>query len=663
MDAKKEIYELSKEIEKHNYNYYVMDNPEISDYDYDMLMRRLIQLEEEYPMYKEENSPTKRVGGSVLEGFSQVEHAVKMESLSDVFSYEELLAFDQRVKSSLGDEKYEYVVEMKIDGLSVSIEYRNGNFFRGSTRGDGTVGEDITENLKTVRSIPLKLDTDLEYLEVRGEVYMPKSSFEKLNEECEKNNKPLFANPRNAAAGSLRQLDSRITAKRNLDIFIFNIQQVEGKTFSSHKEGLEFLKDLGFKVSPRRSVFSNIKECYEEILAIGAERENLPFDIDGAVVKINSLDQREKLGSTTKVPKWAAAYKYPPEQKETIIKDIIFQVGRTGAITPNADLQTVRVAGSSISRATLHNFDYIKEKDIRIGDTVVIQKAGDIIPEVVRVIKEKRTGKEKEFVMPSVCPACGEKIEREENEAVVRCVNPNCPAQKVRSIIHFASRDAMDIEGLGDAVVEQLCSEKIIEDSADLYYIKTEDIIGLERFAQKSAENLISAIEKSKNNNADKFLFALGIRHIGAKSAKNLMQYFKSIDALMNAEREEIISVSDIGEKMADSIISYFKNEKNREYIEKFKAGGVNTEYKSTLTGSGLDGKTFVLTGTLENLKRNEAKALIENNGGKVSGSVSKKTDYVVAGEDAGSKLQKANELGVLVISEEELLKMLGHTI
>ncbi len=661
MDIKKEIEELSKEIEKHNYNYYVMDRPQISDHEYDMLMRRLISLEEQYPMFQDANSPTKRVGGAALEGFEQVEHKVKMESLSDVFSEQELYDFDERVKNSLGSEKYEYVVEMKIDGLSVSLEYRDGEFFRGSTRGDGLVGEDITENLKTIRSIPLKINTKLPYLEVRGEVYMPRASFEKLNEECVKNNKPLFANPRNAAAGSLRQLDSKITSQRNLDVFIFNIQQMEGKLFSTHTEGLEYLSSLGFKVSPKRIVCKNIKDCYREILAIGSERDYLMFDIDGAVVKVNDLTQRNKLGSTTKVPKWAAAYKYPPEQKETVIKNIFFQVGRTGAVTPNAELEPVRVAGSVISRATLHNYDYIQEKDIRVGDTVIIQKAGDIIPEVVRVNKDKRTGNEVKFVMPENCPACGEKIERSEEEAVFRCVNPTCPAQKIRSIIHFASRDAMDIEGLGDAVVEQLCSENIISDASGLYYISKEMLVNLERFADKSAENLVSSIEKSKNNNADRFLYALGIRHIGSKAAKNLMSFFGSVECLSAATKEEIVAVPDIGDKMAESLINYFSNESNLEYIKRFKEKGVNTEYISTSASSSLEGKVFVLTGTFPTLKRSEAKELIENNGGKVSGSVSKKTDFVVAGEEAGSKLTKANELGINVISEEELLRLINR--
>ena len=659
MNPQIEIAELTNTLEEHNYNYYVMDNPTISDYEYDMLLRKLKSLEEEYPEYALPNSPTQRVGGKPLEGFNQVEHTVKMESLQDVFSKEELFSFDERVKNALGEEKYEYVTEMKIDGLSVSLEYRDGYFFRGSTRGDGLVGEDITENLKTVKTIPLKLKETLPYLEVRGEVYMPKASFEELNKVREEKGEPLFANPRNAAAGSLRQLDSKITAQRKLDIFVFNIQSVEGKEFSTHSEGLEFLSSLGFKVSPRRNVFSSISEAYNEIEEIGRMREGLPFDIDGAVVKINNLSQRKALGSTTKVPKWAAAYKYPPEQKETIIEDIIFQVGRTGAITPNAVLKTVRVAGSNINRATLHNSDYIIEKDIRIGDFVMIQKAGDIIPEVVRVLKEKRTGREIPFSMPEDCPACGEKITREDNEAVYRCINPNCPAQKIRSIIHFASRDAMDIEGLGEAVVEQLCNEGILADSSDLFVLEKEKLTALERFAEKSAENLIQAVNKSKNNNADRLLFALGIRHVGAKTAKNLMEYFGSVDALANAEKEEITAVPDVGEKMAESIIQYFSDEKNVEFINRLKNSGVNTTYTSTVTGSYFQGKVFVLTGTLSSMKRSEAKTLIENQGGKVSGSVSKNTDFVVAGEEAGSKLQKANELGVTVVSEEEFVKML----
>lgn len=660
MDAKKEIAELTKKIEKLNYDYYVKDNPSASDYEYDMLLRKLSELEEEYPELASPLSPTKRVGGQVLEGFEKVEHAVKMESLADVFSKEELFEFDGRTKGLLAGESYEYVVEMKIDGLSVSLEYQNGEFFRGSTRGDGTVGEDITENLKTVKSIPLRLNKSIPYLEVRGEVFMPKASFEKLNKEKEEKGEALFANPRNAAAGSLRQLDTSVAAKRNLDIFIFNIQRIEGADIKTHSEGLDFLEELGFKVSPLRKKAENIAKAYDIIQEIGEKRESLSFDIDGAVVKINDLRQRERLGSTTKVPKWAAAFKYPAEQKETLLCDIVLQVGRTGAITPNAVLEPVRVAGSVINRATLHNMDYIKEKDIKIGDRVIIQKAGDIIPEVVRVVKEKRSGAEKEFEMPKVCPACGEPVEREESEAVLRCINPNCPAQKIRSIIHFASRDAMDIEGLGDAVVEQLCAEGLISDSADLYYLEKESLLNLERFAEKSAENLLSAIEKSKKNNADKLLFALGIRHIGAKSATNLMMAFGSFEKLSKATKEEILAAKDVGEKMAESITGYFSFETHIEFLKRLENAGVNMEYKSSFEGDLFSGKTFVLTGTLENLKRSEAKEKIEALGGKVSGSVSKKTDYVLAGSEAGSKLEKAQELGIKVISEAEFLNMLS---
>lgn len=660
MDAKKEIAELTKKIEKLNYDYYVKDNPSASDYEYDMLLRKLSELEEEYPELASPLSPTKRVGGQVLEGFEKVEHAVKMESLADVFSKEELFEFDGRTKGLLAGESYEYVVEMKIDGLSVSLEYQNGEFFRGSTRGDGTVGEDITENLKTVKSIPLRLNKSIPYLEVRGEVFMPKASFEKLNKEKEEKGEALFANPRNAAAGSLRQLDTSVAAKRNLDIFIFNIQRIEGADIKTHSEGLDFLEELGFKVSPLRKKAENIAKAYDIIQEIGEKRESLSFDIDGAVVKINDLRQRERLGSTTKVPKWAAAFKYPAEQKETLLCDIVLQVGRTGAITPNAVLEPVRVAGSVINRATLHNMDYIKEKDIKIGDRVIIQKAGDIIPEVVRVVKEKRSGAEKEFEMPKVCPACGEPVEREESEAVLRCINPNCPAQKIRSIIHFASRDAMDIEGLGDAVVEQLCAEGLISDSADLYYLEKKSLLNLERFAEKSAENLLSAIEKSKKNNADKLLFALGIRHIGAKSATNLMMAFGSFEKLSKATKEEILAAKDVGEKMAESITGYFSFETHREFLKRLENAGVNMEYKSSFEGDLFSGKTFVLTGTLENLKRSGAKEKIEALGGKVSGSVSKKTDYVLAGSEAGSKLEKAQELGIKVISEAEFLNMLS---
>lgn len=658
MSIESEILNLRREIEEHNKNYYVLDNPTISDYDYDILLHRLIKLEEENPQFADENSPTKRVGGAALKEFEQVVHEIPMQSLGDVFSKEEIMDFDKRVAQGLEGQQYEYVAEMKIDGLSVSLEYEKGRFVKGSTRGDGMVGENITENLKTIKSIPLVLPEAVEKLEVRGEVYMPKASFEKLNEERKNNNEPLFANPRNAAAGSLRQLDSKITAKRSLDVFIFNIQQTS-KELETHTEGLEWLKSLGFKVSPKREVFSTMEEAFEEIQRIGQERPQLPFDIDGAVVKVNSLAQRELLGTTTKVPKWAIAYKFPAERQETTVEDIVVQIGRTGVITPNAVLTPVRVAGSTVSRATLHNEDFIREKGLMIGDRVLIQKAGDIIPEVVEVLKEKRTGAEREFEMPKVCPACGEPLFREEGEAATRCVSTNCPAQKVRSIIHFASRGAMDIEGLGDAVVEQLVDEGLIKNTADLFYMEFMDLVGLERFGEKSAQNLIDAIEKAKQNPLDRLICGLGIRLIGAKAAKNIAGYFGNIDAVMSATAEEVSAIDDVGDKMAESLVHYFSEPETKELIARMKAAGVNMVAEERPKGGAFEGKTFVLTGTLPTLKRSEAQKIIENNGGKVSGSVSKKTDYVVAGQEAGSKLDKANALGIAVITEEELLKMI----
>ncbi len=658
MDVKQEILNLRTELEMHNHNYYVLDNPTISDFEYDALMQRLIKLEEENPELADENSPTRRVGGAVLSEFEQVQHLVPMQSLGDVFSYDELMEFDKRVKQGLDDADCEYVVEMKIDGLSVSLEYENGRFMRGSTRGDGNVGEDITENLKTIKSIPMSI-AETGRLEVRGEVYMPRKSFEEVNDEKKQLGEPLFANPRNAAAGSLRQLDSRIAAKRKLDVFIFNIQSAPDGFSQTHSQGLEKLQSLGFKVSPKRTVVKSMEDAYLEILKIGEMRSELPFDIDGSVVKVDSLAQRELLGTTTKVPKWAIAYKFPAEQQETLLEDIVVQVGRTGVITPNAVLTPVKVSGSTVSRATLHNEDFIKAKDIRIGDRVLIQKAGDIIPEVVSVLKDKRTGDEKVYKMPTHCPACGEELFREDGEAALRCVSTNCPAQRLRSIIHFASRGAMDIEGLGDAVVEQLVDEGLVKSTADLFYLKVEDLIGLERFAQKSAQNLVDAIEKAKENSLDKLLCGLGIRLIGAKGAKSIAAHFGNIDNIMSATVEELLQIDDVGEKMAESIVHYFNEPETRELIEKMKAAGVNMVAEKQNIGDKLSGKTFVLTGTLPSLKRTDAQKIIEENGGKVSGSVSKKTDFVVAGEEAGSKLEKAQSLGVAVISEEDLLGMI----
>ena len=653
------IDELCELLNKYGYEYYVLDTPTVSDFEYDALMNELIKLEDENPEFKTSDSPTQRVGGEVSEGFDEVSHTVQMQSLADVFSEEELKEFDARVRSALEVDTVEYVTEMKIDGLSVSLEYVNGSFVRGSTRGNGFVGEDITQNLKTIPSIPLKLTESLPFLEVRGEVFMPQKSFLSLNEQREISGEPLFANPRNAAAGSLRQLDSKIAAQRKLDIYIFNIQQIEGRELTNHREALDYLKELGFKVVPGNKTFKGIDEAYAEVLRIGESRGELSFDIDGAVVKVNSFSQREILGATSKTPKWAAAYKFPAEQKETKLLDIILQVGRTGVVTPNAVLEPVRIAGSTVSRATLHNIDNIKSKDIRIGDTVVIQKAGDIIPAVTQVKFEKRTGNEIEFNMPENCPVCGEPLRREDNEAAVRCFNSNCPAQQLRSIIHFVSRPAMNIDGLGSAIIEQLLDEKLINDCADLYFLKYEDLVNLERFAEKSAQNLIDSINASKNNGLDKVLSALGIRLIGNRAAQILADHFGNIDALMKATKDELSDIPEIGEKMAESLVEYFTQQKSLDIIEKLKSAGVRLDYEAVRLGDSLTGKTVVLTGTLPTLKRSEAKTMIEQHGGKVSGSVSKKTDFVVAGEDAGSKLDKANQLGVLVISEQELLDLL----
>ncbi|MBO5364898.1 MAG: NAD-dependent DNA ligase LigA [Clostridia bacterium] len=658
-DAKERIDALRQELERYNYEYYVRDNPTVSDFVYDAKMKELLALEAEFPELVTADSPTQRVGGQVLEGFLEVEHTVQMQSLSDVFSEEELAEFDARTAKALETEKPEYTVEMKIDGLSVSLEYENGQFVRGSTRGNGYVGEEITENLRTIGSIPLRLTEAVPYLEVRGEVFMPKSSFLKLNEQREVAGEPLFANPRNAAAGSLRQLDSRITAGRRLDIFVFNVQQIQGKTLSTHQESLEYLAELGFKTIPVRNLVYGAKAAYQEIQRIGEMRGELPFDIDGAVVKINRFSERDALGVTTKTPRWAVAYKFPAERQQSKLLDIALQVGRTGVITPNAVLEPVRIAGSTVSRATLHNEDNIRDKDIRIGDTVIIQKAGDIIPEVVEVVKEKRTGTETVFAMPKTCPACGEPLYREEGEAAVRCLSSNCPAQQMRSIIHFASKAAMDIDGLGPAIVEQLLDAGCIKDCGDLYALTYEDVVSLERFAEKSAQNLMDAIQKSKEQGLDRVLFGLGVRLIGARAAQLLAERFGTMETLMQASKEELSQVPDIGEKMAESLIHYFKEEKSLDLIARLKAAGVRMDYESKRVGDSLSGKTFVLTGTLPTLKRSEAQTMIENHGGKVSGSVSKKTDFVVAGEEAGSKLDKANALGVTVLTEEELLEML----
>ena len=658
-NIQKRIQELSELLEYHSKKYYVEDNPEISDYEYDMMLRELENLEKDHPEYISPLSPTQRVGGKAVDGFSEVVHEVPMESLQDAFSEAEIYDFDRRVSDVVSG--YEYAVEHKIDGLSVSLEYENGEFVRGSTRGDGTVGEDVTQNLKTIMSIPMKLTEKVPYLEVRGEVYISKENFRKVNEQREEREEPTFANPRNAAAGSLRQLDPKIAAERKMDIFVFNIQKIEGQVIESHVEGLKYLKKLGFKTILNETVFPDIKSAFERVLEIGEERGNLPFDIDGAVIKVNDLAMRSVLGSTSKFPRWAVAYKFPPEQKETKLLDILLQVGRTGAITPLAVLEPVRVAGTTVSRATLHNQDYIDEKDIKIGDTVVVQKAGDIIPEILEVKKEKRTGKEITFKMPEKCPVCGANAVREDGEAAFRCTGASCPAQIKRNIIHFVSRNAMDIDGLGPAIIEQLLERNMIKNAADLYYIQAQDVMTMEKMGKKSAENLINALEKSKENTLSKLITALGIRFIGEKASKIIAKYAKNMDNLISLTKEELISIDEIGEAMAQSIVDYFEEPQNLELVEKLRAAGVNFEEKMMEnTDLRFENMTFVLTGTLSEFTRSEASEIIEKMGGKTSSSVSKKTTFVLAGEEAGSKLEKANNLGVKVISEQEFKDMIS---
>lgn len=658
MDPKERIAELTELINYHNYKYYVEDAPEISDFEFDDMLRELETLEEKYPEYKKDNSPTTRVGGEPVSAFPEVTHTVPMQSLQKAFTRSEIFDFDRRVREVVQDP--EYVVEHKIDGLSVSLEYVNGELVRGSTRGDGITGEDITENVKTIRTIPLRLREPVPYLEVRGEVFMSKESFEKLNALLEETEQPLFANPRNAAAGSLRQQDSKITAKRHLDIFVFNIQRIEGVEVGSHIEGLRLLKRLGFKTILNDRVFKTIEDAYDEIIRIGEERDKLGFGIDGAVVKVNDFAARELLGSTSKFPKWAIAYKYPAERQTTVIKDIKIQVGRTGVLTPLALLETVRIAGSNVSRATLHNIDYIREKDIRINDTVVVEKAGDIIPAVVEVLKEDRSGDEKIFEMPKYCPECGAEVIREEGEAAYRCTGINCPAQRLRNIIHFVSRDAMDIDGLGASNVEKLVETGFIENAADLYYLDFKAAAELRGFGDKWAENLRASLERSKSNPLYRLIFGLGIRHIGEKAAKTLAKEYKTIDALMEADAAKMAEIYDFGGIMAESVEEFFKQPQNREFVERLKAAGVNCVDSEEESGDNrFEGKTFVLTGTLENYKRSDAAKIIEGFGGKTSSSVSKKTSYVLAGAEAGSKLTKAQSLGVTVISEEEFEEMI----
>ena len=662
--AKEEILKLRKQLEIWANKYYDEDNPEVSDYEYDMTMNKLKALEKEFPDLVTKDSLTQKVGGHVKEGFEKVEHEVPLQSLQDIFSFGELEEFKERVykaakENNLKEDDVKFVVETKIDGLSAALEYKDGKFVRGATRGNGLVGEDVTENLKTIKTIPKELPEPINII-VRGEVFIGKKEFEKMNEERELNEEKTFANARNAAAGSLRQLDTKITKKRPLDIYIFNVQKIEGKEFNSHFEELKYLKKLGFNVNPVLIPCNNIPEAIDAINKIGEEREELTFGIDGAVIKVDDLKLREKMGTTSKVPRWAIAYKYPPEKKETKLKDIICQVGRTGAITPMAILEPVKVAGSTISKTTLHNEDFIKERDIRIGDTIVVQKAGDVIPEILEVKKKKRAGTEKVFEMPKVCPVCGAPVVREEGEAVSRCIGIECPAKLVRNIIHFVSRDCMNIDGLGDKIIEQLINKNLISNIADIYFLKFEDIATLKKNGQKFTQNLIDAINNSKNNDLYRLIAALGIRHIGTKAAKTLAKKYKTMDSLMNASLESLAMTDDIGEISANSIYEFFRQDQTIDLINRLKEAKVNMEaLESEDIDNRLEGKTFVLTGTLEKFTRKEASDLIEKHGGKTSGSVSKKTDYVLAGEDAGSKLTKAQSLGVEIITEEQFEKMM----
>lgn len=660
-EAKERIQELRVKTEYYATKYYDEDKPEISDFEYDMLMVELRNLEKQYPEFITKESLTQKVGGHVKEGFEKVTHEVPLQSLQDVFSLEEVEDFDVRMHQKAkenGIENVSYVVETKIDGLSAALEYKDGKFVRGATRGNGLVGEDVTQNLKTVKTIPMEISDKID-ITVRGEVFIAKKEFEEMNQERQENEEELFANARNAAAGSLRQLDSKVTAKRPLDIYIFNVQKIEGKEFNSHYEELEYLAKLGFNVNPVRIPCKNIQEVKEAIQKIGDMREDLTFGIDGAVIKIDNLKFREILGSTVKVPRWAIAYKYPPEKKETILKDIVCQVGRTGVITPMAILEPVKVAGSTISKTTLHNEDFIKEKDLKIGDTVVIQKAGDVIPEIVEVVKSKRTGEEKDFEMPHKCPVCGADAVREEGEAAIRCTGIECPAKLYRNLVHFVSREAMNIDGLGESIIAQLLDKKLIQNIADIYTLEFEDIASLKKNGKKFAQNLMDSIENSKQNDLYRLITALGIRHVGGKASKMLAKKYKTLDNIANASFEELQEMNDVGEVMANSIVEFFAQEQTRDLIEKLKQAGVNTEVIEEETGDNrFEGKTFVLTGSLEEFTRKEAEELIEKYGGKTSGSVSKKTDYVLAGEEAGSKLKKAQELGVTIISEQEFKEM-----
>lgn len=651
------VEELRRMLNQYAKQYYDQDNPSVSDYEYDMLMNELKQLEQEHPELVTPDSPTQHVGGEASSLFEKVTHVVQMGSLQDVFSLDGVREFDERIRKTIPDA--EYVVEAKIDGLSVSLEYTNGIFTRGSTRGDGFVGEDVTQNLKTIPTIPRRLPRPIPYLEVRGEVYMPRSTFWELVKQQELNGEAPFKNPRNAAAGSLRQKDPTIAARRGLALFVFNVQRIEGETLTTHSQSLDFLKEMGFPVSPWYHTFSKIDDVLCDIEKIGENRDGFSFDIDGAVVKVNDLSSREQLGSTAKYPKWAVAFKYPPEEKESTLQEIEISVGRTGVLTPTAIFEPVLLAGTSVGRAVLHNQDYITEKDIRIGDRIVIRKAGEIIPEVVRSVSHQPGSVP--YRIPERCPACGEAAVREEGEAALRCINPFCPATLLKNLIHFASRDAMNIDGLGPAVMEQLVEAGMVRDEADLYHLDREALIGLERMGEKSADNLLAAIERSKQNDLALLLFALGIRNVGKKGAELICERFPEINQIMAASCEEITEIDGVGQVMAERVTEYFSREKSRELIARLRAAGVNMTHEIRSRGSLLSNLTFVITGTLNHFTRNEAKAIIEKNGGKVSGSVSKKTSYLLAGEAGGSKLDRAAVLGVPVLSEEEFLAMLDR--
>ena len=656
MDFHTEIDQLRRELERAGYEYYVLDRPTMSDYDYDHKLRRLEELEQAHPETVTPDSPTQRVGGQALSSFEPVRHRVPLESLQDVFDFDEVRAFDQRVQSAVAGAVY--VVEPKVDGLSVALEYENGLFVRGATRGDGQVGEDVTANLRTVRSIPLRVDGAQEHLIVRGEVFMPKKVFHALNDERERRGEALFANPRNAAAGSLRQQDARIAAQRKLDILVFNVQWSDGAAFQTHEETLEYLAQKGFKVIPHQ-LCTTMDQVIGAITQIGEERDRFSFDIDGAVVKVNDLSQRAVLGSTAKFPRWAAAYKYPPEVKPSRLTDIVVQVGRTGVLTPKAVLEPVRLAGTTVTSATLHNQDFISDKDIRIGDTVLVRKAGEIIPEVLSVVLDKRPADSRPYFLPKTCPVCGAPVERDEDGAHMRCTGAECPAQLLRNLTHFASRDAMDIDGLGVAVVENLVNAGLVKTPGDLYFLKEEDVAGLDRMGKKSAQNLMAAIRRSKDQDLARLIYAFGIRQVGQKAGKILAARFQTMEALEHATLEELTAVNDVGEITARSILTWLESPQSRHLIARLRQAGVNMTAAEQGSDQRFAGMTFVLTGGLEQFTRDQAAAMIEDRGGKSAGSVSKKTTYVVAGEGAGSKLKKALDLGIPVLTEQEFLNLM----